>query len=418
MNEIERQLRDLGERTSQEVTYGEVPGRRIVRRARRRRVLSVAVPVLAAVLLATVVYPRIDLGSGGGLGPVNLAAAAGATEGAGTARLDMEFSMEMPGRASTTKGTGEVDFEGARSYVRFTAPEASGAQVFEVLSIGSSTYQRVAGAEPEAKWMKVRTPDGLESTGATPFASLGPTAFLAYLESVSNDITDLGREEMDGVSVTHLRAALDASLFAPAEAAFGMELDLEPMDVWIDDRNRLRRMTFGISTDDITMSITMGLSDFGFPVDIEAPRPEDVTDEPPDSDEWQGLGPVGVESPDGGDFGVSDAFYVYGSDGRMSPNLLVASAPEPFDTLCMQMLPEGTRNVSLVHVSTGRIVATIHKHDFKPVTDTGLSGACMPGGLPEEDGETLVDDPTQYELRLDRKTGLEVIGLTTVDPLD
>ena len=64
------------------------------------------------------------------------------------------------------------------------------------------------------------------------------------------------------------------------------DTDFEPVHVWVDDRGRVRKMSFvvRIATEndgqafDMSMSYSMSLFDFGEPVDIEVPDESEIVE--------------------------------------------------------------------------------------------------------------------------------------------
>ena len=405
MDDIERRLKDLGDRTAQEVTYREVPRRRIVRRARVRRGLTLAAPVVAVVLFAAVAYPRLDSTGGRGVPvAVDLAAAAEATENAGSARVEFSMSVDFETTSFTTTAVGEVDFDDARSYLRGTNEDASGgAGEFEVIMIGNLSFER-AGGDP--KWTKTELD---MPAGTTPFGT-GTDELFTYLESVSEEVVSLGEEVLDGARVTHLSATIDTSALSEMPQSEGMRF--EPIHVWIDDANRVRKLTFGMSIEgpdpsmNGTSSMTMRFWDFGVPVDVTAPDPDDVTDEPLKGFDSGGSGSVGatVSTP--------ETQFVHGKHGPADPFLTLTGYGDPRSELvCVQGMPQGATGATLVHEKTFEIVAI-----FAPRKGRGssLGVACAPPGFGHADVDALLGNPSEYLLRIERQRGpTVVVPLTT-----
>ena len=415
MDDIERRLKDLGDRAGRDVAYREVPASRIVRRARLRRAFLVVAPTAAAVLVAAVAYPSVKNLSDDGVGvrvAGDLGFAAAATEEAGSARVEMEFEMEFDGRTIRTSAVGEVDFEHRRSRLVMEETQGLGVGRVEIIAIGDSVYQRMPDApgEDAPKWFKMDLP-----TGQSAFGTAGPTDFLEFLESFTSDVTDLGEEELEGVSVTHYRVIIDPTK-VPGQA--GVDLEFDPMDVWVDELDRIRMLTFASSVEgglggDATMQMTMRMWDFGVPVDVEAPDPDDVTDEPLRAEDHR----ISTGDEELNEFGTSDETYVTGASGIAGPNILLASAGSE-SLVCVQNLPEDTTGVAIVHESSGRRIVTIGAEDVNAVGDTGSSGACAPSGIPTEDGEAIIQDPAAYTL-IAKVEGSDdvVVELTNADSL-
>ncbi|MDQ3952190.1 MAG: hypothetical protein M3279_04390 [Actinomycetota bacterium] len=403
MHDVERELKDLGERVGREVTHGAVPARRIARRARLRRAVAVSVPTVAAVLVAAVAYPgisRLTRDGGAERGTGDLAFATAATEEAGSARVELTVEMTVDGRAATTRATGELDFERVRSHLvtEEIGPTESGR--VEMITIGDRVFQRRLGGPGggSPKWIAADVPGG----GAFG-AGAGPADFLAELDSMADDVTRVGEEELGGVPVVRYRAVVDpdAGGSTLARLAERGDVEFDPMDVWVDELGRLRKLTFGSTVgDESTMRMTMTLSDFGIPVNVAAPDPEDVTDD---------LQALESESSDSGmtagksfsDFST-DTNLVFGEEHLWEPFVTVNIDDTGTALVCVQALSGMTRAV-VVHEPTGDAVAT-----FAPRRGRGTVG-CAPPGIAHEDVDALLREPSEYTLRVEVERGPDVV---------
>lgn len=114
-----------------------------------------------------------------------------------------------------------------------------------------------------------------------------PLDQLSYLRSVSSKITKDGTETVDGAKTTHYRAQIDLNR-QKTEAAGRLAKVLGshnlPVQVWIDEQGRLRKMqveekihqpTTGAS---VTVSMQLRLSDFGTRVSVQPPAKDQTTD--------------------------------------------------------------------------------------------------------------------------------------------
>jgi hypothetical protein len=124
------------------------------------------------------------------------------------------------------------------------------------------------------------------------------TGQLEYLRGVSDSVEELGREEVRGVPTTHYRAAIDLERAAPRdpearktyeESLKGIGADEIPTEVWLDDEGRARRYeitmpvtvpTTGAKTNSQQAQTTIVAEyyDFGVPVNVTAPPPEQTVD--------------------------------------------------------------------------------------------------------------------------------------------
>ncbi len=128
-----------------------------------------------------------------------------------------------------------------------------------------------------------------------------PGALLHLLESQATSTSDLGPAVVGGVETTHYRSQLpfssldsgDASQTAQAERSFGTSS--VPIDFWVDSSDLLRQLTIALTivripTDPgtqasgqsgtfkppITATITLGVSNYGVPVDVTPPPADQV----------------------------------------------------------------------------------------------------------------------------------------------
>lgn len=403
MDDIERKLRDLGERTAEESRHGEIPRRRIVRRARVRRGLTVVAPTAAVILLAAVVYPGLTGGprrSSTELAPVDLAAAAKATEDAGSARIGMDMEMRYDGRTVTMNVTGRTEFDSGLSYYRYEqdfGPEA--VEEVEVIIDSEASYVRPLG---DAQWTKSELPSG----GAGFFGG-DPNESLGYLESVSEEVTNLGPEVRNGIEVTHLRAVLDESKLPDTSAAAGTSF--EPLDVWVDAQNRVREIRSETSFQDGAggaggeVRFTMLLFDFGVAVDLEAPAPEDVTEEPP----TPRLGRIGT-SP-----GSSTLTSVTGRSGMSEPYVIVSRSDAPAEEVCVHLAGGRAARAVVVDEQSGEPVAVVPARAFGSAADgTDVDAGCATGPLDHAAVDSLISDPSRYTLRVRKESGALVVRLS------
>jgi hypothetical protein len=121
-------------------------------------------------------------------------------------------------------------------------------------------------------------------------ANQSPSDSLALLRS-SGEFSEVGTETEDGVETTHYEGTVDLQKAAAARGV-GAEalqhlLDLGapaqyPADVWIDKDGYVRQYKthYGMTTGGKSMSVsmTMGMSDYGTPVEVSAPPSDEVFD--------------------------------------------------------------------------------------------------------------------------------------------
>ncbi|CAA9463373.1 MAG: hypothetical protein AVDCRST_MAG25-1169 [uncultured Rubrobacteraceae bacterium] len=208
----------------------------------------------------------------------------------------------------TMTGRGVVSFSGAASSMTV---EMLGMGGFEMRQIEDTVYVKMpedlVAQMPDAKpWMEV----DLEAMygqqyDASPAQMQGgaaqdPTRQLEYLRGVSDSVEKVGVEEVRGVRTTHYEAVVDLKNEAAGGDAEAQEAQDEmveklgaskfPVEVWLDDQNRVRRYamnaTVPVPEDAPEMSeggkmqtsIVAEYYDFGTPVDVQAPPPDQTMD--------------------------------------------------------------------------------------------------------------------------------------------
>jgi hypothetical protein len=330
MDDIERRLAALG-RLDVETTAP--PLHAIVRRARIRR--SAAAIVSAAAVLVVVIGGYAGVRALAPLerhatDPSVLRAAAFTTQDEGTARTEFDMTIHASGGVFSNDqeihGSGEIDFEAGLSRSVTESSFLPGAPPVEVIQDGNDVYQRGSDPEDPDQWTHYEIAD----SGSGLFASdKGPDDYLAMLAAASGRLEALGDEEMDGESVAHYRVEVDPHLFVDELVSQpGLEnelddihVDLDPMDVWVDAQGRVRRIDVAWATTvDGEQAVTVAadtsfrLFDFGAPVRIEVPDPNEVTE----------IAPPSFDSPrQPSDGDGSAASLITGDDGIAQPYLVV-----------------------------------------------------------------------------------------------
>lgn len=208
----------------------------------------------------------------------------------------------------TMTGQGVMDFSGAASSMTV---EMFGMGGFEIRQIEDTVYVRLPeglvaqmpGAKP---WMEadLETMYGQQyATGPAQVrggAVQDPTRQLEYLRGVSDSAEKVGVEEVRGVQTTRYGAVVDLERGAAGQDAVAREAHDEmveklgaskfPVEVWLDDKNRVRRYAMDVTVPvpedapempeggKVQTSIIAEYYDFGTPVDVQTPPPDQTTE--------------------------------------------------------------------------------------------------------------------------------------------
>ena len=266
---------------------------------------------LLLVLIASVVLS----GCGGAVDASLIATAVQNTENAGGAELVFEMEMELPGfdEPVVMTGNGVEDAGARRGALTFDMSALAGLPgagalcpggcEMEVVADGTSVYMHSALLSPGLggkEWMKLdlkRFGAGMGIPMASPeLAARSASEQLRLLRAVSGDVTEHGREQVRGADTTHYSATVDLLRTveslpeAQREAARrGMEKLIAvsgqseiPIDVWIDDEERVRRFEMEQSMEqsgiEVKMHMTMEYVRFGVPVKVDVPDDDEVFD--------------------------------------------------------------------------------------------------------------------------------------------
>ncbi|MGI8947043.1 MAG: hypothetical protein ACR2FV_03520 [Ornithinimicrobium sp.] len=185
--------------------------------------------------------------------------------------LDMSAQGEeltMTGRAELTGAAPEMDLE-------MTVP---GMGDLELLMVEGAVYLAVPGLTPQGEYFEVPAGqlEGLGMDEVTDTIDLKST--WEGWDVGAQRVTYVGPEDVAGEQMDHYAIVVDTSAAAEAMGesdTAGMPPEVT-YDVWVDDQDLMRQVSFGF--DDAT--IEMMIDNWGEDFDIQAPPPESVTDMP------------------------------------------------------------------------------------------------------------------------------------------
>lgn len=262
---------------------------------------------LATALTATSLLVLGACGSGGSVdAPVDgfdpaqmLAAAAETADEQGTAKIWAQVNTTFNGQSISIVMEGEQDLRRGAIRIRMDlgdfaaqagAPGMDG--TMEMLMVPPMMYMDGSAFGLDG-WVSVNMDDALGDLGLdlSQLTAGGAQDFSSYfdlLKGTSDDLEELGREDVRGVSTTHLRATISmqkayAELDAETRAAIEELVEQQgmpstyPMEIWIDDDGLPRRLAFEMSqlnpvtNEQMAISTTMEFYDFGAEVDLTPP---------------------------------------------------------------------------------------------------------------------------------------------------
>jgi LppX_LprAFG lipoprotein len=296
----------------------------------------------AAVLLAAVLA-----GCGSTTGS-SLEEAADATA-ADTSRFEMSYRFAPPPgeRAATFGAEGLFDYPNERGVMTVSdefPPYDEEITLEEFRLVGRTGYTRWT-VKGKSYWVKEPAPqtsdDPLERLIPFPGRSTKPTDVLERVLRASEKNEVLGDEDIRGADTTHYRARVSVAKLVeqipptdrPGEDTAGWWGRFLPVDIWIDDESRLRRITIrqpeGAEEGNPAMTMTVELYDYGVEVDVEPPAEGTISQE-----EFDRLTSVGTGWPEEGE------------GEQISPEEVCQGAREELpekeaDRMCREMKEQG-----------------------------------------------------------------------------
>ena len=264
---------------------------------KRRGALGGAVLALAMTVAAC--------GGGGGGDASNasvsiktLQAAASNSQAAESSRFTMDITVDTQGEPTTVKVDGVMAGDGKTGQLTVSTPVVGSIEeriVDGAIYMNLDSFPGAAAELAGKQWVKLdleqlQQRDGAFGYLANQAESNSPKQGLEYLQGLSGDVQDLGPDTVGGQPATHYRASIDYAKVLDRLPDANQEtrdaltkLGTVPADVWIDGQDRVVKMhmtidgrAFGAGAG--TAELTMELSDFGVPVDVQAPPADETID--------------------------------------------------------------------------------------------------------------------------------------------
>lgn len=220
------------------------------------------------------------------------------TAEAGTARMVM--TMNGGGLTMTMEGVSALNEVKA---AMTTNMEIAGQRIsMEIRMLDNVVYLKLPNSPGGKPWLSLDL-EQLGDLSNVDIAALqqmrqnDPKQALAYIEGVSDDVKEDGKENLRGESTTRYRAtfdlakARDAQDDADTKAAIAKIIErlgssTMPATVWIDGEGRMRKMAYDIDLSKVqgsggaagTMTTAFEMYDFGVALDVEPPPAAETGD--------------------------------------------------------------------------------------------------------------------------------------------
>ncbi len=225
--------------------------------------------------------------------------------------LHQELEMSVSAAGEELSLSGEADVDNVHKRIDMTMDLGMLGGEMQVLMDDGVVYMRSPVFEDAGtEWVSL-DPSKMDPATAAQFGGFGtgttdPSAYIGLFAGVF-DVEASGEQEIEGVSTTHYVGTIDLKKvlggFADvvgedvdAETRKQLEMVVEqfeslgidekiPFEIWIDEEGLPRRQRISMDFGDLvpgdeaaSMKMTVDFSDFGKPVEIEVPRPSEVTD--------------------------------------------------------------------------------------------------------------------------------------------
>jgi LppX_LprAFG lipoprotein len=229
-----------------------------------------------------------------------LAKAVSATQAESTARMTFTTQGDVSGQSIKGNGSGIVQFKPPKAQLNLKMSAAGQQIAIDEVMDGTTMYMKLpkeamAGVPGGKSWIKLDLDkaSGGALSGAMN-ASQDPASQLKLLTALAG-AKEVGKEKIGGDQTTHYHGELDYKQVAksgPQDLRKAADLALKvmanttiPVDVWIDDKGRVRQQRLELNTKAVAGSpaqkqtMTIGYSDFGVDASsIKAPSDSDAYD--------------------------------------------------------------------------------------------------------------------------------------------
>ena len=202
--------------------------------------------------------------------------------GAMTDLSTAHLSMKVEGGPAQMTMEGDVDYTTTPPEMAMTMDYPMfGKGDIEMRMVGGDMYMQIPMMS-SGKWIKMPLTDKDSPLSGNLLDQMNPGTAMEAMKGAVDEVTYVGDEDVDGESLHHYTMKVRSAAFQKLQDELGGTgaADLPSVisyDVWIDNDNRVRQMK--MSMGDLG-AVTMTMSDWGEPVQIEAPPASEVTQMP------------------------------------------------------------------------------------------------------------------------------------------
>ena len=207
-----------------------------------------------------------------------------AQEDAHTVHLDADLGIQ--GQSMSMSGDVEMGASVQDTSLALDMDAGDLGGNFSMVLVDETLYMN-AGEMTDGKFIEIDLRDESNPMGALYSQLAGqtdPAAITRALEGAIENLETVGTEEIDGTTTTHYRVEVDAREVLSKTLGDAMpsgSLDSLPetmtYDIWVGEDDLPRRLGY----DMMGTSITLDFTEWGEPVDIQAPPPSQITEQDP-----------------------------------------------------------------------------------------------------------------------------------------
>ncbi len=264
----------------------EAPASRDARRPIPLLSVAVAVLLTTAMIAALLGVRRSD---GSGTPRERLSAAAGA---AAAQDFAFEITVDIDGApaASGIKLVGVLDVETRR--LRATVGIGRAGFDQELVQDGTTQYLKASaevakllGSDGTKPWIRIDFSADVRAQDPATGFDTNPLDALARLGAIVGPVERVGEENVRGEPTVHFRTVVDGTKSLPTNRVIpnADRLRRIPLDVWLDDQDRPRRLRQSVSFPsgggaETKVATTFESFDYGKAVSVELPPPDQVSE--------------------------------------------------------------------------------------------------------------------------------------------
>lgn len=182
-------------------------------------------------------------------------------------------------------GTGLYDLTDNRGQITFTTHSNGQSVTSKWIIDGTVEYESIP--QLPGKWLRVSSPNGNNFSPMSPFAFLSPAPARVILERFAGNGVTEQRSTFAGVAATEYIGHVGMPEVVPSASLPSVTLPVN-IKVWVDSTGLTREIQTEVNLPSNSSApgeapqvSTLEFSDFGSPVSVSAPTPQDVTTQLP-----------------------------------------------------------------------------------------------------------------------------------------